>query len=106
MKLDPELLNRLELLKQQFKSGLPQRLDRIDTALDACADDPANPTAHAALATALHSLGGAAGIFGFGQLGVMAREAEREVMAWVGQGGTDEQIQRLRSLALSWRMVE
>ncbi len=105
MTTDTELLVQLDVLKQQFAAGLPTRLDRIDTAIDACVDDATNETALAALVTALHSLGGAAGIFGFTELGDQARDAERRVMQWAAAGCNSEQLEQLRSLVLAWRQM-
>ncbi len=105
MKPDAELLAQLDLLKQQFASGLPQRLDRIDAALDACTSDMGNPTPYAALVTGLHSLAGAAGIFGFGELGEQARTAEQSATQWRDTGCSREQLESLRALILSWRQV-
>ncbi len=103
--LDSELSAQLEVLKQQFAAGLPTRLDRIDTALRACSADPTNPTARAALVTALHSLGGAAGIFGFTVLGQQARQAELEVTQWADQPCTAEQLEQIATTAQTWRSL-
>ncbi len=67
MKPDANTLAQLELLKRQFAAGMPQRLQGIDAALDACVAAPGNPAANAAPVTELHSLAGAV-IFGFNDL--------------------------------------
>ncbi len=105
MTLDPGLLAHLDLLKQQFAAGLPERFARIDAALDACCAEPPPPTGLAALATALHSLAGSAGIFGFTALGEEARSAEQQAMGWTDHGCTREQLETLRSRVLAWRQT-
>ncbi len=103
MQLDADLLAQLESLRRQFAAGLPKRLDVIDSALAALRADPSNDTALPALLTALHSLAGAAGTFGFGELGDAVREAEHRVSAWIAQGCTTEEIDALQERAQAWR---
>ncbi len=103
--LDPALAAQLEALRKQFASGLPTRLDRIDAALAACRSDASNPTALSALVTALHSLGGAAGIFGFDELGKQARAAEREVMQWNEGRYAPEQLEKISACVNAWRAL-
>lgn len=103
MQLDPDLLARLDALRRQFAAGLPKRLDVIDSALAASRADPSNDTALPALVTALHSLAGAAGTFGFGELGDAAREAERRVAVWITQGCTTNELDALQGDVLHWR---
>lgn len=103
--LDPELAAQLEALRKQFASGLPTRLDRIDAALAACRSDVSNLTALSALVTALHSLGGAAGIFGFDELGKQARAAEQQVVQW-GEGRcAPEQLEQIGACVHAWRAL-
>lgn len=89
MSVDAELARQLDQLRQQFASGLPKRFDAIDAALAACRNDPGNETPLRALMTVLHSLGGAAGTFGFAELGNAARDVERRVADWINGGGGD-----------------
>lgn len=104
MSVDAELARQLEQLRQQFASGLPKRFDAIDAAIDACRADPGNETPLRALMTVLHTLGGAAGIFGFAELGVAARSAEHGVAGWIADSschvpGIDELAAQVRT----WR---
>ncbi len=104
MKIDAELSQQLAQLRQQFADGLPRRMDAIDAALGACRADPSNDTALQALVTVLHTLGGAAGIFGFSQLGKDVRDTERMVSDWIESGESDHD--RLHALAVriaGWR---
>lgn len=103
--LDPALAAQLEALRRQFASGLPTRLDRIDAALAACRNDASSPTAKSALVTALHSLGGAAGIFGFDELGKQARQAEQQVMQWDEGRCTTEQLEIISACVNTWRIL-
>ncbi len=103
--LDPALAAQLEALRRQFASGLPTRLDRIDAALAACRNDGASPTAVSALVTALHSLGGAAGIFGFDELGRQAREAERQLMQWNEGREAPEPLEKISACVHAWRAL-
>ncbi len=105
MELDAELLARLDTLRQQFAAGLPRRLDAIDVALAACRADAANPAALSALLTALHSLAGAAGIFGFAELGEQARAAEQHVAGWIEQGCDAAGLDAMERLAGGWRIA-
>jgi HPt (histidine-containing phosphotransfer) domain-containing protein len=61
--LDPELAARFEQLRQHFVAGLPQRLQEFSTAANA-----------QTLEAALHRLAGAAGAYGYADLGILARE--------------------------------
>ena len=104
MSIDAELNSQLVLLRQQFSSGLPKRFDAIVAALDACRNDPTNETPLHALMTVLHSLRGAAGIFGFAALGDKARDAENLVMDWITAGGGNPQgMDVLAAEIASWR---
>ncbi len=103
METDPALLAHLEVLKQQFAGKLPERLDKIDAALDACAAAPDCTHARKDLAAVLHSLAGVAGIFGFGELGAQARTAELQVVACAEDIGTTLPLAQLRASAQSWR---
>lgn len=104
MSVDVELASQLELLRQQFSSGLPKRFDAIDAALAACRADPSNETPMRALMTVLHSLGGAAGIFGFTELGIAARDAEHGVNDWIAAGGSSLQgLDTLAAQVAAWR---
>lgn len=105
MQLDAELLAQLDALRRQFAAGLPKRLDVIDSALAALRADPSNDTALPALLTALHSLAGAAGTFGYGELGDAARAAEHEVAGWIAQGCTDDGLDALGRQAQAWRGI-
>ena len=105
MSIDAELEGQLAVLRQQFCSGLPKRFDAIDAALVACRADPGNETPLRALMTVLHSLGGAAGIFGFEALGNLARDAEHSVMDWIaGGGGTLRGLEDLAAQIAAWRL--
>jgi HPt (histidine-containing phosphotransfer) domain-containing protein len=64
--LAPATRERYEALRKQFLAGLSRRWQEIE-----CAADPA------ARAAALHRLAGAAGTYGFDELGRAARAAER-----------------------------
>ncbi len=101
--LDPTLAARLALLRQQFASGLPARLDRIDAALAACRIDASDADAFSELVSALHSLGGAAGIFGFDELGTQARQAERQVMQRTERQAAQESLEQISSQLSAWR---
>ncbi len=104
MSVDAELAIQLEQLRQQFAGGLPKRFDAIDAALDACRTDPTNETPLRALMTALHSLGGAAGIFGFTALGNAARDAEHSVSDWIEAGGGQAPgLEELAAKVSAWR---
>ncbi len=103
MQLDAELLAQLDALRRQFAAGLPKRLDVIDSALASLRADASNHTALPALLTALHSLAGAAGTFGFGELGDAARAAEHRVAAWIAQGCTTDELDALQQQAQEWR---
>lgn len=103
MQLDADLLAQLDALRRQFAAGLPKRLDVIDSALAALHADPSNDTALPALLTALHSLAGAAGTFGFGELGDAARVAEHRVAGWITTGFTTDALDALQAEAQQWR---
>lgn len=103
MQPDADLLARLDALRRQFAVGLPKRLDVIDSALAAARADPSNDTALPALLTALHSLAGAAGTFGFRELGDAAREAEHRVAGWIAQACTTDELDALQEDVLNWR---
>lgn len=104
MSIDVELAKQLEQLRQQFASGLPKRFDAIDAALDACRAAPGNDTPLRALMTVLHSLGGAAGIFGFTELGIAARKAEHSVVDWIDAGGSHARgLEELAGQVSAWR---
>ncbi len=105
MQLDAELLAQLDGLRRQFAAGLPKRLDMIDSALAASRADPSNDTALPALLTALHSLAGAAGTFGFGELGDAARLAEHQVAAWITQGCTKDELDAMQERVREWRQA-
>ena len=62
--MDDAAAARLAAIQRQFVDGLPRRLQEIDAATDAQAR-------HAAL----HRLAGAAGAFGYPELGDLARRA-------------------------------
>ncbi len=104
MNIDAELSQQLAQLRKQFADGLPRRIDAIDTALDACRADPSNDTALQALVTVLHTLGGAAGIFGFSELGKEVRNTERMVGDWIESGESDhDRLDALASRISGWR---
>ncbi len=104
MNMDADLAAQLDQLREQFSAGLPRRLDAIDAALDACRADIVNDTPLRALLTALHSLGGAAGIFGFVALGEQARHAEHCVKDWLICGGASPQaLEQLATVVAGWR---
>ena len=63
--LPPAARAGFEALRQRFLAGLPERWREIETAPDG-----------RALAAALHRLAGAAGSYGFDELGRAARAAE------------------------------
>lgn len=106
MMIDDELAAKLDGLRQQFASGLPRRLDAIDAAIAACRADPDNETALGALRTVLHSLGGAAGIFGFAELGVQIKTAEQTVVGWLdGGNGSRQGIDQLAMQLSVWRQL-
>lgn len=65
---DPARHAGFEALRRRFVTGLPDRWREIDAA-----PDPATRAA------ALHRLAGAAGTYGFSELGTAARAAERLV---------------------------
>ncbi len=100
---DPVLLAHLEALKQQFAGKLPERLDKIDAAIDACAAAPRCTQARRDLMAVLHSLAGVAGIFGFGELGAEARTAELQVIACAEAPAATLPLAQLRASARSWR---
>ena len=106
MNIDDELSDQLALLRQQFANGLPKRFDAIDAALAACIADPRNETSLRALMTVLHSLGGAAGIFGFAALGNDARDAEHCVLDWI-ESGCDcaDGLVALTAQVSAWRIL-
>lgn len=62
--LDPALAARFEAIRKQFVAGLAARQRDIDAAPD-----------REALDAALHRLAGAAGGYGYGELGQLARQA-------------------------------
>ncbi len=102
--LDAELSDQLAGLRRQFARGLPKRFDAIATALDACRTDPSHETPLRALMTVLHSLGGAAGIFGFAELGNQAKQAELRVSDWIRSGNGDAQgLAQLATQLDAWR---
>ncbi len=104
MNVEAELASQLEQLRQHFASGLPKRFDAIEAALDACRADPTNETPLRALMTVLHSLGGAAGIFGFAELGNAARDAEHSVANWIEAGsGQTSGLDVLAVQVSAWR---
>lgn len=64
--LPPELARRFELLRQQFRDGLAQRLELLE-----------KNTELPELEKLLHQLAGAAGGYGYESLGQLARKAEQ-----------------------------
>lgn len=74
--MDPAFAAQFLKIQQTFVAGLPQRLQEIEQAPDATAR-------HAAL----HRLAGAAGGYGFDELGALARAAMQV------ESGTDAQWQ-------------
>lgn len=103
MAIDADLLAQLDALRRQFAAGLPKRLDVIDVALAASRADPSNDAALPALLTALHSLAGTAGTFGFGALGDAARVAEHRVSIWIAEGYTTDELDAMQAEACAWR---
>lgn len=90
--LVPSTRERYEALRRQFLAGLPIRWREIERAAD--------PTVRTA---ALHRLAGAAGTYGFDELGHAARAAEYLADADSGQtlAGALAEVERLIRRALT-----
>jgi HPt (histidine-containing phosphotransfer) domain-containing protein len=74
-----------ERLQAQFRQGLPARASQIDAA-DSAKD----------LADALHRLAGAAGSFGYAELGALARSALSLAETGAAPSDLSESLQALR----------
>jgi len=73
MSEDAELARALEALKADYRKDLAVQIDRIDALWAHAADDSATLRE---LVRALHSIAGAAGIFGCDRAGSIAASAE------------------------------
>ena len=90
--VDPDYRARLAALNEKFAATVPATMDKIASALAACAANGAVPAEASMrqLHELLHGVAGSAGTFGFGTLGQEARRIEhmlREVMGGASAGG-------------------
>jgi len=90
MSADQLFLDRFNQLKKVFAAQLPLRLKAINDALQDCRELPGDEARREDLYRLLHSLGGAAGTFGFVQLGLDARSIEAELAALARRGSWSE----------------
>ncbi len=67
---------KMKALEDLFVKGLPERMQEISDAVDACVAQPGEATVVAILHRYLHSVAGTAGTFGFQELGARARALE------------------------------
>lgn len=73
---DPEFLAQLEVLRQHYVQGMPERRAVFMQAWRDCADGAAEP-AWQGLRDVVHKLSGTAPCYGLDQLGIAARELDR-----------------------------
>ncbi len=85
-----ELLAKLQVMQAQYAARLPDKLQAIDAALQACRDQPEEAQHVETLHRLLHTMAGAAGTFGFDGLGLQAREFEQQVKPWLRAGRCSE----------------
>lgn len=69
-------------LRLRYQTGLSERREQLDAALAACLQDPTGRAAIDALCGVVHRLAGSAGAYGFEQVGGIARDVERRLIAW------------------------
>lgn len=67
---------KVDLLGKVFLGRLPVRFEKMQEVLALCQRDPGNTEHWQELRRLVHSLGGAAGTFGFPELGQEARDIE------------------------------
>jgi chemotaxis protein histidine kinase CheA len=74
-----EIEDRLRKLKESFRRDLPRRCGEIDAAWRRLRDQGAGIEAAAAAHRQAHSLAGAAGTFGFPEIGALATALEQQL---------------------------
>ena len=93
---DVSLVAMLHKLKSDFEQQLPERLGKIELALESCREKPADAEAVKVLLLLLHSLGGTAGTFGFDDLGAEAQNLEADIAILTG-GSSQEDVDEFAS---------
>lgn len=77
--------DKVDLMGKVFLGRLPVRFEKMNEALAQCRADLAGDAGWTELHRLLHSLGGAAGTFGFDALGQQARALELRVAQVLAQ---------------------
>lgn len=82
---DANLEATLKSIEEGYAARLPERLAKMQAALEHCRANPADPAMLEALQQHLHTLSGSAGTFGFAQLGTRATELEMLIARFLSQ---------------------
>jgi HPt (histidine-containing phosphotransfer) domain-containing protein len=88
MDVDPEARRQIEELRELFRPHLAERVREIEAAWESvraggAGGDIADPDALKRLHRLAHSLSGAAGTFGYPEVGIAARALERGLERWL-----------------------
>ena len=105
--VDPDYRARLAALNEKFAATVPATMEKIASALAACAADGANGAVPAEasmrqLHELLHGVAGSAGTFGFGTLGQEARRIEHMLREAMASGSGWEAVQPEVEKFMAW----
>jgi HPt (histidine-containing phosphotransfer) domain-containing protein len=90
MSSDADVQAKVDLLGKVFLGRLPVRFEKMHEVLALCQQDVSNTGHWQELRRLIHSLGGAAGTFGFPELGQEARAMEMVLDQRLAEGGWQE----------------